>query len=126
MPAATLISTVPHSTEAEATVLGALLTDPDAIFTVAARLKADDFHDPVHRGIYDAIFKLMEEGIAVDFVTVANKLRDVGVIDRMVNLTAEAVRAGAMSLRGSQSGYVRRYALVFALGVAVLLSLAAR
>jgi NADH-quinone oxidoreductase subunit L len=51
---------------------------------------------------------------------------DVGIIDRLVNATAEAVRAGAMSLRAIQSGYVRRYALVFVLGVAVLLSLAAR
>jgi NADH-quinone oxidoreductase subunit L len=51
---------------------------------------------------------------------------DVGIIDRLVNLVADAVRVAAMSLRGMQSGFVRRYALVFALGVAVLLSLAAR
>lgn len=83
MPTATVFSTVPHSAEAELTVLGALLLDPDAIFMVAARLKADDFYDPIHREIYGAIRKLSEEGIAVDFITVANKLQDAGVLDRV-------------------------------------------
>jgi NADH-quinone oxidoreductase subunit L len=53
-------------------------------------------------------------------------LVDVGVIDRAVNGTGETVRAAAERLRLLQSGYVRRYALVFALGVAIILGLAGR
>ncbi len=53
-------------------------------------------------------------------------LVDVGVIDRAVNGTGETVRAAAGRLRLLQSGYVRRYALVFVLGVAVILGLAGR
>jgi NADH-quinone oxidoreductase subunit L len=51
---------------------------------------------------------------------------DVGIIDRMVNGVAAAVRGGANVLRVVQTGNVRRYALVIALGAAVLLSLAGR
>jgi len=51
---------------------------------------------------------------------------DVGVIDRLVNGAGESVRAAAQSLRLLQSGYVRRYALVFALGVAIILGLVGR
>ncbi len=48
---------------------------------------------------------------------------DLAVIDRLVNLTGETVRGGAERLRILQSGSVRRYALVVALGAAVILGL---
>jgi NADH-quinone oxidoreductase subunit L len=51
---------------------------------------------------------------------------DVGIIDRLVNGAGETVRAAAERLRLLQSGYVRSYALVLALGVAVILGLVGR
>ncbi|MDA1208503.1 MAG: replicative DNA helicase [bacterium] len=66
--------TQPHSTDAEKTVLGALLMDPDAIIKVSDFLTVDDFYDPTYRMIYKAIFDLYQDHEVVDFVTVSNKL----------------------------------------------------
>ena len=43
MPTA-ILETQPHSTEAEQTVIGALLLDPEAIFKIDAKLAPSDFY----------------------------------------------------------------------------------
>jgi len=75
MPISSALATAPHSTEAERTVIGALLLDPEAIYRVATQLTPADFYDPVHRDIYAAILQLSETGAPVDFVTVSTKLQ---------------------------------------------------
>lgn len=64
----------PHSTEAEQSVLGALLIDADAIFKIDGRLRADDFYDPAHASIYRAVQELVQEGSPIDLLTVSTKL----------------------------------------------------
>lgn len=77
MPAAALpIDAPPHSTDAERTVLGALLLDPEAIIKVSDFLKPEDFYDPTHRMIFQAVFDLYVQHEPIDFVTVSNKLAD--------------------------------------------------
>ncbi|PIR54232.1 replicative DNA helicase [Candidatus Peregrinibacteria bacterium CG10_big_fil_rev_8_21_14_0_10_42_8] len=71
-----IATTQPHSTEAERTVIGALLLDPDAIIKVSDFLTPDDFYDPVYREIFSAIFSLYTNHEVVDFVTVSAKLGD--------------------------------------------------
>lgn len=66
----------PHSTEAETTVLGALVLDPDRIIDVAPILTPDDFYDPVHAAIYEAIERLYDERTPIDFVTVCDALKN--------------------------------------------------
>jgi len=66
----------PHSLEAEKTVLGALLLDPDAICKIRSQLVPEDFYDPVYRDVYQAISELYDAGDPVDFSTVATKLTD--------------------------------------------------
>jgi replicative DNA helicase len=68
------IHTQPHSLEAEKTVLGALLLDPDAIIKVSDFLKPEDFYDPVYRNVYEAIAGLYHAHEPVDFVTVSSRL----------------------------------------------------
>ncbi len=71
-----LIQTQPHSTEAERTVIGALLLDPEAIIKISDFLKTEDFYDPIYRDIYGAIMDLYSSHEPVDFVTVTSKLSD--------------------------------------------------
>jgi replicative DNA helicase len=73
---APLIQTQPHSTEAERTVIGALLLDPEAIIKISDFLKTEDFYDPIYRDIYGAIMGLYSSHEPVDFVTVTSKLSD--------------------------------------------------
>ncbi|MBI1813183.1 replicative DNA helicase [Candidatus Peregrinibacteria bacterium] len=66
----------PHSAEAERTVLGALLLDPEAIIKVSDLLTPDDFYDPTLRQIYQAIHNLYQRHEPIDFVTVTATLAD--------------------------------------------------
>lgn len=72
----TMFDTPPHSLEAEKTVLGALLLDPEAVVKVTDFLLPQDFYDPVFREIYQAMFDLYMSHEAIDFITVSNKLAD--------------------------------------------------
>jgi replicative DNA helicase len=69
------IKVPPHSTEAEESVLGALLLDKDAIVAIAEFLAPEDFYDARHKEIYDAILSLYDERIPVDVLTVSERLK---------------------------------------------------
>lgn len=65
---------LPQNVEAEASVLGSLLIDPEAISLVADFLRAEDFYRDAHRTLYDAIIHLYERHEPADFVTVCHEL----------------------------------------------------
>jgi replicative DNA helicase len=65
----------PHSTEAETSVLGAMLLDKDSIISVAEFLEATDFYDERHRRIYEAMISLYEDRVPIDILTVSEKLK---------------------------------------------------
>src|SRR5690606_40501192 len=50
----------PQNTDAEASLLGALLIDTDALVRVADKIATDDFYEPRHQLIYQAILDLYE------------------------------------------------------------------
>ncbi len=93
------IDTLPHSSEAERTVIGALLLDPEAIFQIDDQLKPIDFYDPVYRDVYEAMLKLSEKGTAIDFVTLADslkaneKIQNIGGPAFLAKLTSEVATA---------------------------------
>lgn len=70
------LQTQPHSLESEKTVLGALLLDPEAITKVSDFLTPEDFYDPVYQQICQAVYDLYHHHQPIDFVTVAEKLKD--------------------------------------------------
>lgn len=90
---------LPHSTEAERTVLGACVQDPEAIFRIADRIGPEDFFDPVHGEIYRAILQLSQKGTPVDFLTVNDALASSDAVQRaggsalVAQLTAEVPTA---------------------------------
>lgn len=71
----------PHAQDAERCVLGGLLRNNDAWFEIADRLSEQDFYTDAHRTIYRHIGALIGERQACDFVTLADRLRMVGVLD---------------------------------------------
>ena len=74
---------VPHSTEAEESVLGALLMSEDAVNEVMDKLEPDDFYHPSHRSIYEAVRTLFNANSAIDAITVSEELRRSGQLDRI-------------------------------------------
>ncbi|MDL2362853.1 MAG: replicative DNA helicase [Patescibacteria group bacterium] len=71
----------PQNVEAEASLLGALLIDTDAIVKVADTISNDDFFDPRHNRIYQAITQLYEHHDAIDVLTLSDRLRGNGHLD---------------------------------------------
>lgn len=72
------MKSLPHDKELEASVLGAILIDSDAIHEVANLLKPDVFYAKEHKLIYEAIKNLLVKGTPVDILTVTSELRAMG------------------------------------------------
>lgn len=68
----------PYSEEAEAAVLGAILTNPDTYVSVAAFLSEQDFYILRHAYIWEGIARLFERGDKLDFITAQQELRATG------------------------------------------------
>jgi replicative DNA helicase len=90
----------PHDLEAEQSVLGAMLVNPNAITAVAETLSGDDFYRDTHRLIYKAVLTLYDKGQEVDVVTLSAQLEREGVLERaggreFVHTLAEFVPAAA-------------------------------
>ncbi|MBR3742116.1 MAG: replicative DNA helicase [Clostridia bacterium] len=93
-PASSGFSPVPpHSTEAERSVLGAMLQSSGAVTTALEMLTADDFYVPAHREIFDGAKALAASHMAVDLVTMNSELSrrgtlpGVGGIEYLIELT---------------------------------------
>jgi replicative DNA helicase len=71
----------PQNTDAEASLLGAILIDTDAIVKIADHISADDFFDTKHQRIYEAISQLYEKRSAIDVLTLADQLKNSGYLD---------------------------------------------
>jgi replicative DNA helicase len=80
MPNAKDLKLPPQDIEAEQSVLGALMIDKDAIFTVADTLVPQDFYKKAHSVIYDAIMKLWDRREPIDILTVTSELKKTGAL----------------------------------------------
>ncbi|MGI6010746.1 MAG: replicative DNA helicase [Ruminococcus sp.] len=67
---------LPHSMEAEQSVLGAMLMDREAILTVSEILTGDDFYHHQYKVVFEAMVELYNEGKPVDPVTLQERLRE--------------------------------------------------
>src|SRR5471030_1764776 len=71
----------PQNAEAEASLLGALLIDSDAIVKIADNLSSPDFFDKRNERIYEAIVQLYENREAIDVLTLSDRLKNNGHLD---------------------------------------------
>jgi replicative DNA helicase len=66
-----------HSPEAERCVLGAMLSDPEAVIDeVAQTLKAEDFFNPAHQSLFNCIIDMRNRALPIDPGTVFQYLED--------------------------------------------------
>ena len=68
--------TLPHNTEAEKAVLGAMIRSNSLVAEAVAKLTVDDFYEgnENHRAIFAAMLRLYTQGTPVDSQTVTNEL----------------------------------------------------
>lgn len=77
---------MPHSSEAEQSVIGSMLIDNDTISIAAERLTAEDFYQYQYGVIFDAIVSLYNSNVSVDIVTVQNKLKESNVSPELYSI----------------------------------------
>lgn len=73
----------PQNVDAEESILGGILLDPEAIGRVVGRLHQDAFSLDAHRIIYRATLTLHNQGKPTDLMTVAAWLDDQGLLDKV-------------------------------------------
>ena len=66
---------MPHSIEAEQSVVGAMLMDRDAITTAAEIISGNDFYQSAYGIVFDSMVELFNESQPVDLVTLQERLR---------------------------------------------------
>lgn len=72
---------LPHHSEAERSILGAILLENKLIEEANHALRVDDFHLPSHKIIYRAMLELYEEEQPIDIITLRSVLKNNNVTD---------------------------------------------
>ena len=72
---------LPNSTEAEVSVLGAMLQDSTAVLRAAEQLIPEDFYHPEHKEIFTVMADMNRRQTAIDLVTVQTELSNKGSLD---------------------------------------------
>lgn len=73
----------PQNLEAEQAVLAAMMLDKDATYEVITILKPEDFYKESHGILFKSITQLVEQGNPVDLITITEKLRQEGNLEKI-------------------------------------------
>ena len=76
-----LLRQIPHSIEAEQSVLGAMLIDARCVPEVIEALRPEDFYLRTNREIYETIYSMFNYSLTIDPVTVLEHMKQNGVYD---------------------------------------------
>lgn len=83
---------MPHSLEAEQSVIGGLMQDAANFDAVAELLSENDFFKPAHRKVFSAMLRLVEDDQPLDVITLSeslsirDELQSVGGLDYLTDL----------------------------------------
>jgi replicative DNA helicase len=73
----------PQNIEAEQSVLGSLMIDKNAIIKVGDIITSEDFYKDNHGKIYEAMIYLYEHHEPIDLLSLSNRLKDTGNLERV-------------------------------------------
>lgn len=95
-----IIRKLPFALEAEQSVLGSILIEPESFTYIADVINGDDFYLEEHRRIFDAMRRLFVQSREIDIVTLIDTLVREGVYDeaggaQYIRLIAEVVPTAA-------------------------------
>ncbi len=71
----------PQNIEAEKSLLGCLMIDPDAILKVIDFLLPRDFYKDQHKRIYSVMFEIFDRKDPIDVLSVSSKLKEKGQLE---------------------------------------------
>lgn len=73
----------PQNLDAEMSVLGAMLIDPEAVARVIEKLRPHHFYSEAHQMIYQTFVDLFDTSVPLDLLTVTEKMRKTNVLDKV-------------------------------------------
>ena len=73
----------PQNLEAEQSVLGSVLLEPEALSRVLEVMAGDDFYREAHRKIFSSMLDLFRKGTPVDLITLTEILQNKGQLDEI-------------------------------------------
>ncbi len=102
--------TLPYSRDAEQSVLGAMILDPDAIYVCAELISGADFYQSQYGSLFDVMVELYGEGRSVDMVVLQDKIREKGLPEDVFTpeLFRELVNAVPNSSRAREYAQIVR------------------
>lgn len=100
----------PQSPEAEASLLGSLLIDSEAIVKVADVVKGYDFYDERHRYIYEAAVTLYERHSPIDVLTLTEQLKN----NQLLEVVGGASYISELTNYVPTAAHVEQYAEIIA------------
>lgn len=77
---------IPHDTNAEKALIGAILKDEDVLGDVESIVYSADFYNKQLGQIYDVMQELSDEKTAIDIVTVTSRLKEKGVPEEVTSI----------------------------------------
>jgi len=73
----------PQNLDAEQSLLGGILVDPEALNKIVDIVDVDDFYREDHRTIFQLVIDLYEKNEPIDLLTVSSMARDKGLTEKM-------------------------------------------
>ena len=70
---------LPHSIEAERSVVGSMIMDSEAVITASEIVTKDDFYGKQYGILFEAMVELYSDGKPIDLVTLQDKLKEKNV-----------------------------------------------
>ncbi len=98
---------LPHSIEAEQSVLGGLMLDASHFEAVAEVVSAGDFFKSGHRQVFTVMEDLLEQGQPIDVVTVSQSLNQRGELSAIGGLPYLTEMAGSVAGSANLAAYAR-------------------
>ena len=86
----------PHNYDAEAAVLGSILVDKEAILRVADLITPEDYYRESHGDIFDAMLALYAKSEPIDLISLSDRLKDGGKLEKCGGQTYLAQLAEAV------------------------------
>jgi replicative DNA helicase len=97
----------PQNIDAEQALLGALILDREAIFSVMEHVGTGDFYKEAHRIIYDCLLSLNNRNEPVDLVTLVEELRRRNDLDKVGGISYVASLANVVPTAANAVYYAK-------------------
>ncbi|HUJ69125.1 MAG TPA: replicative DNA helicase, partial [Syntrophorhabdales bacterium] len=97
----------PQNLDAERSLLGGILVDPEALNKIVDIVETEDFYREDHRTIFQLVLDLYEKNEPIDLLTVSSMARDKGLTERMGGVANLSRLVDAMPTSANIAHYAR-------------------